>query len=182
MPIAAKEIPNLTEKDKARFCSKLSIGEIDQCWEWKAKKFKYGYGMFRLGGRSGKGYMAHRISHLIFKKPPIGNLRVLHRCDNPPCCNPNHLFLGTVGDNNADRHAKGRSKGPIGMANIAVREPQRMSRGEKHGRSKLTNRKVVEIRRRRDCGQTCQFIADAFSVSKKTILNIIHNRIWKHVK
>lgn len=182
MKTAPKPLPTLAEKDKYRFCSKIAIGEINQCWEWKAKKYKYGYGMFRVGGRSGKRYMAHRISHLIFKKTPVGDLRVLHKCDNPSCVNPDHLFLGTIGDNNADRHSKGRSKGPVGIANIAVREPNRMSRGETHGKSKLTNQEIVEIRLCRDCGQTFQFIADTFSVCKKTIMNIIHNKTWKHVK
>lgn len=73
------------------------------CWEWQGHRKKFGHGSF---GRSG---LAHRHSWKLFRGPTPNGLCVLHKCDNPPCVNPNHLFLGTIRDNNEDRSTKGRN-------------------------------------------------------------------------
>lgn len=95
---------------------------------------------------------------------------VLHRCDNPPCCNPAHLFLGTRSDNHADMVAKGR---------IARHGKPR---GESHSQTPLTEQDVRRIRRRYRNGDSLRRIADDFPVSHVTIANIVHRRTWAHLE
>ncbi len=93
----------MNDKDLERFMSKVKIldGE-DPCWEWQASCNTGGYGTFHLQHRLSS---SHRASYAHYKEEP-GELHVLHRCDNPPCCNPDHLFLGTHQDNMKDRNSK----------------------------------------------------------------------------
>jgi hypothetical protein len=82
------------------------------CWEWKLSRDRAGYGRLKiqLGARDKFRYdSAHRFAYATLVGPIPDNLCVLHRCDNPPCCNPDHLFLGTNKDNMADMIAKGRA-------------------------------------------------------------------------
>jgi hypothetical protein len=82
------------------------ISDENNCWEWKAFKNAKGYGQTKIGGRSGKLILSHRLSWVInFGEIPEG-LHVCHKCDNPSCVNPNHLFLGTNLDNIKDRVSK----------------------------------------------------------------------------
>ena len=82
------------------------VEKTDQCWLWLAGKNKDGYGKVKIHGRS---LQAHRVSWEIHHGPIPAGLNVLHRCDNPACVNPAHLFVGTALDNNRDRDAKGRN-------------------------------------------------------------------------
>lgn len=75
------------------------------CWTWRAYTNPNGYGQFRRGGQS---YLAHRAAYCLFNGPVIDGINVLHKCDNPPCCNPEHLFLGTQKENMQDCARKGR--------------------------------------------------------------------------
>jgi HPt (histidine-containing phosphotransfer) domain-containing protein len=93
-------------------------------------------------------------------------LSVLHRCDNPPCTNPRHLFLGTNADNGADRASKGRSVSPPGSAN---------------GRSRLTESAVAEILRLSALGLGCRRLAARFGVNRSTIRAVCLRRTWRHV-
>lgn len=89
-----------------RFWDKVCFGQPDACWEWAgARKGSQGYGEF---GVNRMPATAHRVAWELTHGPIPDGLFVLHRCDNPPCCNPAHLFLGTHQDNMADRDAKGR--------------------------------------------------------------------------
>lgn len=95
-----------TEKDIARFKSKLII-QPNGCWEYSGAKDADGYGMFWFQGKT-KGahqFSARYLGNLIVNKGD----QVCHSCDNPPCANPDHLFIGSTQDNTADRHAKGRT-------------------------------------------------------------------------
>ena len=110
-------IMNYSEKDINRFWSKVNIvykddgiPNSDVCWEWDAGKFK-NYGRFQFNGKS---LSSHRFIYECFNGPILDNLCTLHKCDNPPCVNPYHLFLGTYQDNINDKVNKGRqAKGEI---------------------------------------------------------------------
>lgn len=91
-----------------RFWSKVQKGGPDQCWEWLASRKPSRYGQFTLPGN--KLVRAHRMAWVLTHGEIAGGLCVLHRCDNPPCCNPGHLFLGTLRDNARDMLAKGRDR------------------------------------------------------------------------
>jgi hypothetical protein len=89
---------------------------------------------------------------------------VCHRCDNPPCVNPAHLFLGTAADNNRDRHAKGRSKN--------------LDRGARHPKAKLTELQVAELRRLRLRGWIQADLAVRFGISRGNISKIVNGRSY----
>lgn len=94
-----------------RFSEKYKVDESTGCWVWNACKDTKGYGLFQMGQRptgSYKASAAHRVSWQIHKGEIPKGMNVLHKCDNPPCVNPDHLFLGTQQDNTNDMIKKGR--------------------------------------------------------------------------
>jgi hypothetical protein len=92
-----------------RLWEKVRRGGVDECWPWIATTTHwFGYGRLEI---KGKIFAAHRISYELANGPIPDGLFVLHRCDNPPCVNPHHLFLGTQKDNIGDASAKGRMRG-----------------------------------------------------------------------
>jgi hypothetical protein len=100
----------LTEKQTRRFLSKIEMRGPDECWPWKASTDDSGYGLVWLTDAL---FKASRVAWRHFKGTDPSDKLVCHTCDNPPCCNPAHLFLGTKLDNNADRHRKGRTVLPF---------------------------------------------------------------------
>ena len=103
-----------------RFWDKVITLEADKCWQWTAGTDRFGRGRFKLNGTT---VYAPRFAYETGVGPIPDGLFVLHKCDNPGCCNPGHLFLGTKGENNTDRHIKGRdadvrgSKNPMAKVN-----------------------------------------------------------------
>lgn len=91
----------------ARFWAK--VNKTPTCWLWTANRLPKGYGVINVGGRAGSQQLAHRVSWELHFGPIPDGLWVLHRCDNPPCVRPDHLFLGTVQDNVDDMVTKGRA-------------------------------------------------------------------------
>lgn len=102
-------IPTLTEKDKARFW--INAQKSGDCWMWTGKTLK-GYGSFSIRSAF---YSAHRVAYTIVVGPIPEGMGVLHRCDQPLCVCPDHLFLGTHQDNMRDAAAKGRMRGRFGV-------------------------------------------------------------------
>lgn len=138
----------------------------DDCWEWQASCYKNGYGQTSIKYADGSRSMglAHRAAYELTYGPIFGNLNVCHSCDNPKCCNPRHLFLGTTRDNIDDKIAKGRAGGNY-------------HRHEEHG-GKVTWEIVREIRRRAQSGELQKDLALAFSLSLNWIGRIVRREVW----
>lgn len=112
----------------ARFRARVRVSS--ECWEWTGGRYWDGYGHLRHMGRSLK---AHRVAWELFCGPIPAGLSVLHRCDNPPCVRPDHLWLGTQSDNIKDMVNKGRNVAPKGERHMSRTHPERIARGERHG-------------------------------------------------
>jgi DNA-directed RNA polymerase specialized sigma24 family protein len=138
------------------------------CWEWTASTTRK-YGKIRREGRNGRWTTAHRLSwELHFGSIPDG-MCVCHRCDNPVCVRPDHLFLGTHADNAADRNAKGRA------SNVRAQ-------GTKHHAAKLHDAAVREIRAADGDRMRLAEMAARFGVSASTVKSVLARRSWKHVQ
>lgn len=122
------------------------------CWEYNCRKDKNGYGHVFFGGKeNGRNTYTHRIVYKVLKGDIPEGMFVCHTCDNPPCCNPEHLFLGTHIDNMKDMVKKGR---------------QYFTYGEKSGQHKLTTEQVKNIREDK---RSLSKIAADYGVVKSTI-------------
>lgn len=97
---------------EARFWAKVAVAGPDECWEWTASKTQHGYGQIMVTASPRKITRAHRAAWVLTCGPVPDGMVVCHRCDNPGCCNPAHLFVGTQLDNIADMVAKGRNVVP----------------------------------------------------------------------
>lgn len=157
---------------KDRFWTKVNIKSPEECWEWTAWKNKdySGSGFILSYGRirhNGSVKVASRVAwELTYGEIPEGML-VLHKCDNPPCVNPNHLFLGTSSDNTIDAINKGRRK---------------IRNGNQVNTSKLNESQVIEIRKKhKQGGISLAQLGREYGVRITSIHAIIHRRAWKHV-
>jgi HNH endonuclease len=140
------------------FWDRVEVGAIEDCWLWTgAKSGRYRYGRYR-------GKRAHRLAYETLHGPIPCGMLVRHSCDNPPCCNPWHLILGTNKDNTGD----------------AI-ERNRLARGEKHGKTKLTPEIVAYIREN-PLGLAGCDLAVLYGVHEATISYIRSGRSWKKDK
>jgi hypothetical protein len=174
----ASMLPNLFQREmrKRWFLRKLRytdppphaiplLGPTDgQCLVWTGpRESKMPYGKVEISGRM---FLAHRVSYALHYGIDPADLKVCHKCDNPPCCSPRHLFLGTTLDNNLDMIAKGRNNPP---------------RGERSGTSQLTEVEVLAMRALRQHGLSYQAIADQYSVSRTAARYAIQGVTWAHL-
>lgn len=142
----------------------VEIKSKDECWNYKGPKLSGGYGLFILNG---KRIVASRLAYeLSFGRIPDG-MQVCHRCDNPPCCNPHHLFIGTSKDNAIDKIKKGR-----GVDN----------KGDRHGMAKLSTSSITDIIEMKKNGITQTEISKSLSVNQSTISRIVNGLRWRHLK
>ena len=149
-----------------RFWSKVERDDEnpDKCWECVAMYLNIlGYGQFWANG---KLIRAHRFSYQLFHNRLIKDeMCICHKCDNPSCVNPHHLFEGTTQENTADREKKGRS-----------------CKGEKQPASKLIDQQVLEIRTKYQNGGISQRkLGQEYRISQRNIFRIVHRELWTDI-
>lgn len=159
----------------ARFWEK--VDQAGDCWVWLAHKDHAGYGQFTYGLKT---IRSHRVAWILTHGEIPNGLFVCHKCDNPSCVRPDHLFLGTHSDNMRDSYRKGRKVLPDRTR--FVKGHQQASRGEASHLAKLTSDQVLEIRRTYEQGGVTQeALARKYGVERTTVRDIIHRRNWKHI-
>jgi hypothetical protein len=146
------------------FWSKVDRRGPEDCWPWTAGRGSLGYGLFSLKPRHMRRQRAHRVAYELTHGPIPDGLHVCHRCDNPPCVNPAHLFLGTGADNVSDMVSKDRHQ-----------------HGATNGQAKLTEDSVRTMRALWSEGVTYAALAERFSIAEKSVWAIVKRRNWKHV-
>ncbi len=147
------------------------VDKTGDCWAWTGAKSEWGYGNLRLDGKYTR---AHRVSWELTHGPIPAGLFVLHECDNPPCCNPGHLSLGTCADNARDMVRRGRHS--------SVMHPEAVLRGERSGRAKLKEADVKAIRALSAAGVSHVSLAARYGVSGPAIAYAVSRRSWAHVE
>lgn len=168
--------------ETARFCSRhcrdtmnrtleerfwLRVIKTETCWLWEPTAASGKYGAVGIKGLPGRSNRA--AWYLTFGEIPEG-MHVLHRCDNPPCVRPDHLFLGTNLDNHYDKMAKGRQARGASVS------------GENCPSSKLSTSQVLEIRRQHEARETSiRELSRRYSVSRPTIKAIVRRETWRHL-
>ena len=150
------------KKLEARFWGRVSKGDPDKCWVWQAAVDSCGYGRIRVNGPHQK---ASRVAYALTRGDIPDGMCVCHRCDNPACVNPNHLFLGNHSQNMRDMVRKGRS-----------------TRGARNNQSVLSESDVIEIRSKYIPNQYgCRRLAKEYGVHTTTIHLIVTGKNWSHL-
>lgn len=172
---------NAPPSQRARFCSRAcarigrektiadrfwpKVDQTGKCWVWTGHRNWGGYGRVSIGTGANRSLYryAHRVSYELAYGPVPEGQSVLHRCDNPPCVRPEHLFLGTQRDNNDDRDTKNR-----------------VQHGSSHVNAKLTEADARRARTLYATGAISQrALADVFGVSHRTISDLLRGLTWK---
>lgn len=161
VPNKYRPLPKFNERNVRNFHAKVAKGEPDSCWPWTGARFHHGYGAFRAQG--GNWWCANRVAYLLATGVDPGDMLVCHSCDNPPCCNPAHLSLGTALDNQRQSWARGR----------------RRADGENSNRAILGWKEVAEIRADYAAGKgTQREIGERYGVSRSAIRSVVNYENW----
>lgn len=182
-----------SDKQIERFWNGVDRMGDDDCWDWTGHRSPSGYGRITIDY---KGYRTNRLAWMVTNGPIPDGLFACHKCDNPACCNPKHLFLGTHDDNMRDMAEKGRSA--LGDRNGSRLYPERLARGDKNfyrmfpecalqgEKSPLAVLDDQTVRLIRfvygNGGYTLTGLGKIFGVSFSTIHLIIKNKRWGHLQ
>jgi hypothetical protein len=184
-------IPLLTPEQVSTFWSLVDIREAIQCWNWMGNRFRNGYGSFTIHRNR---FKTHRIAYFLKTGEDPERSLVCHACDNPPCCNPAHLWSGSCLDNLLDMRSKGRA--PTGDKNGSRTHPENRPRGELHHTrlrpetlkygtdnpmAKLNAEQVLAIRSEYESGVSSPQLSLKYGVTDVCILAIVHRKTWKHI-
>lgn len=159
----------LTEKQIAKFLSKIQVGHPDECWPYKGKPGKSGYGRYSIYSDQQHPIiklLPNRLAFFLHWKIDPEGWCVCHECDNPICCNWHHLFIGTQNDNSKDRVRKGRQAHGNSVRKV--------------GGTKLRADQVREIRRRACEGHV--LLAKEFGLQATYMKKVITGELWRHVE
>lgn len=155
------------EEQVKRFWARVTQAPAPACWLWTGAQQRKGYGRVAFLGRI---WGAHRLAWFLSFGDIPDRKQVCHRCDNPPCCNPDHLFLGSNSDNVQDMLQKGRfvvGRRPMGSMNRA---------------SKLREADIAAIRANGELTfAEARNVARQYGVTPQNIMNIVKRRSWRHV-
>lgn len=136
----------------------------DDCWEFQGHRNPQGYGKF---GFRKSCWQAHRVAYTLAKGEIPPGLDVLHTCDNPPCCNPDHLYVGTDADNTRDKIARNRL---------------RPRKGERHGMHKMTETEARTVIAELGAGTPGRILARKYGVTDTAISLIKRGINWRHLR
>jgi hypothetical protein len=161
MSLDQKSRENISKMSQERFFQKIK--KTEACWIWTGRKNWKGYGEVKCNNKS---YKSHRLSWIIHFGCIPEKMCILHKCDNPCCVNPNHLFLGTHQDNMIDMFQKGRGNRAFGTRVTP---------------SKLNEEKVRSLRNDFYSGMKRDDILMKYSISKRAMYLVAKRITWKHV-
>ena len=159
----AAKVRRLRRPYAERFWARVDRRGPDECWLFR-RKHSRSEDYYKTRFDDGTDEYVHRIAYTLSKGPIPHGLVVRHSCDVPRCCNPDHLLIGTLLDNNQDKVDRNRQ-----------------ARGEGAGTVKLTAQQVVEIRQLVELGNSRRRLALRFGVATQTIDDLVTRRTWKHV-
>jgi len=151
------------------------------CWEWTRGRFRSGYGAAYVDGRQ---QVAHRVAYEIVKGPIPAGMYVCHRCDNPPCINPDHLWLGSHRENMHDAIRKGRSSKPpvhVGGEHWRLKYPHMVEHGEDNPNAIMTDEQVIQMRKDYVSGHPLDAICARYEINRSTMHDYTSGRSWKHL-
>jgi hypothetical protein len=160
---------DVPESTLLSFRAKIRLDLISGCWNWQGNLTSGGYGSVgRVKVSGGRNIRAHQLSWIIYNGEIPRGLWVCHKCDNPSCVNPEHLFLGTPKDNAQDKITKGRANHPIGV---------------KTGHAQLDENKVRKIIDMLASGKSSMEVRKELNlpIRARTIRQILSGQTWKHV-